>query len=311
MNGTMTGMTGSVDDVRTFWNTEACGTHFIRHYRDDRDFFAQYRAFRYRTEWHIPAFAAFPQAAGRQVLEIGCGNGVDGLMFARHGARYTGIDLTAEAVDASRRHFAIEGMEGTFRQENCEKLGFADGSFDIVYSFGVLHHTPHPAQAIREVHRVLRPGGVARVMLYNRGSFNYYIRILSFMRARAVFEALRRRRQWKRDRREAASDSMSGVRGNESRQVWDIHYRNFLRQGWRYFTARNFVHHCTDGPECPIAYVYSAREARQLFRQFRTVRTSVGHFPLNKYLGAGRMQAAVEKVLARTMGWHLLIEAHK
>lgn len=310
MNGTITGLT-SVDDVRAFWNTEACGTHFIRQYQDDRDFFAQYRAFRYRTEWHIPAFAAFAQGAGRDVLEIGCGNGVDGLMFARHGARYTGIDLTAEAVDASRRHFAVEGVEGAFRQENCEKLGFADASFDVVYSFGVLHHTPHPAQAIREVHRVLRPGGVARVMLYHRHSFNHYVRILGFMRARALLEVLRRRRHWSRDRSDAASGTLTGLRGNESRQVWEIHYRNFLRQGWRYFTARNFVHHCTDGPECPIAFVYSAREARQLFSQFSTVRTSVGHFPLNKYLGTGRVPAAIEKLLARTVGWHLLIEARK
>lgn len=307
----MTGVTGSVDDVRAFWNTEACGTHFIRQYQDDRDFFSQYRAFRYRTEWHIPAFAAFALGAGRQVLEVGCGNGVDGLMFARHGAHYTGIDLTAEAVDATRRHFGVEGMAGTFQQANCEKLGFADESFDIVYSFGVLHHTPDPAQAVREVHRVLRPGGVARVMLYHRHSFNYFVRILGFMRARALLEVLRRRARWKADRREAASRAMHGLRGNESRQVWDIHYRNFLQQGWRYFRARNFVHHCTDGPECPFAFVYSAREARQLFSQFGTVRTSVGHFPLNKYLGARGAPLAVEKLLARTLGWHLLIEARK
>jgi SAM-dependent methyltransferase len=205
----------------------------------------------------------------------------------------------------------VENATGTFRQENSEMLGFADESFDIVYSFGVLHHTPHPAQAIREVHRVLKPGGVARVMLYHRHSFNYYVRILGFMRARALLEVLRRRARWDADRRAAASTALQGVRGNQSRQVWDIHYRNFLRQGWRYFAARNFVHHCTDGPECPFAFVYSAREARQLFRQFRSVRTSVGHFPLNKYLGTRRRPLAVERLLARTLGWHLLIEARK
>lgn len=311
MSTTTGHVAGTVEEVRSFWNTEACGTHFIPQYQDDRDFFAQYRAFRYRTEWHIPAFAAFPNGAGRQVLEIGCGNGVDGLMFARHGAHYTGVDLTAEAIDATRRHFAAENATGTFQQENSEKLGFADESFDIVYSFGVLHHTPHPAQAIREVHRVLKPGGTARVMLYHRHSFNYYVRILGFMRARALLEVLRRRARWNADRREAASTPLRGVRGNESRQVWDIHYRNFLRQGWRYFAARNFVHHCTDGPECPFAFVYSAREARQLFSQFRAVRTSLGHFPLNKYLGARRRPLAVERLLARTLGWHLLIEARK
>jgi hypothetical protein len=71
------------------------------------------------------------------------------------------------------------------------------------------------------------------------------------------------------------------------------------------------VHHCTDGPECPFAFVYSAGEARQLFSQFRSVHTSVGHFPLNKYLGERRTPLWAEKVLARSLGWHLLIEARK
>jgi 2-polyprenyl-3-methyl-5-hydroxy-6-metoxy-1,4-benzoquinol methylase len=304
-------LTDSVDDVRSFWNTEACGTHFIRSFTDDRDFFSQYRAFRYRTEWHIPTFAQFAAASGKDVLEIGCGNGVDGLMFARHGARYTGVDLTTEAVDATRRHFATEGASGTLRQENCERLSFADDTFDVVYSFGVLHHTPDPGQAVREVHRVLRPGGIARVMLYHRHSFNYYVRILTAMRARALLEVMRRAASWRVDRSKAAMTAMHGVRGNDSRRVWEIHYRNFLARGWSYFKARNFVHHCTDGPECPYAFTYSAKDARELFGQFRSVETSVGHFPLNKYFAGHFMPRAVEALLARSIGWHLLIRATK
>src|SRR5689334_21307992 len=136
-----------VERVRAFWDTEACGTHFVTQYTSDREFFAKYREFRYRTEWHIPTFAAFAEAAGKQVLEIGCGNGADGAMFALNGADYTGVDLTAEAVDATRRHFLAADLPGKFRQENSERLSFADESFDIVYSFGVLHHTPRPDQA--------------------------------------------------------------------------------------------------------------------------------------------------------------------
>jgi SAM-dependent methyltransferase len=301
----------SVERVREFWDTEACGTHFIAYYADDRDFFAKYRDFRYRTEWHIPAFAGFADAAGRDVLEIGCGNGVDGLMFARHGARYTGVDLTAEAVDATRRHFKVEGMPGVFRQENCLQLGFPEASFDIVYSFGVLHHTPDPARAIREVYRVLKPGGVARVMLYHRHSFNYYLRILGYMRMRALSRVLVRAGRWAADRQQMDSSQLQGVRGNTSSNIWDIHYRNFLREGWRYFGAENFVHHCTDGPECPFAFTTTAREARQLFGQFRSIRTSVAHFPLNKYGGDSPLQRLLERACARTMGWHLLIEARK
>ena len=133
--------------VRAFWNTEACGTHFVQRFADEGDFFSKYREFRYRTERHIPAFASFAQAGGKRVLEIGCGNGADGVMFASHGAHYVGVDLTPEAIDATKRHFAAEGLDGQFQLENGERLSFADDSFDIVYSYGVLHHTPAPRLA--------------------------------------------------------------------------------------------------------------------------------------------------------------------
>ena len=74
-----------LQEVRAFWSTEACGTHFIQRFTDEHDFFSKYREFRYRTEWHIPAFASFAQAKGKRVLEIGCGNGADGVMFTSDG----------------------------------------------------------------------------------------------------------------------------------------------------------------------------------------------------------------------------------
>jgi len=301
---------GGLQRVAEFWNTEACGTHFVRDFADERDFFTRYRDFRYRTEWHIPAFACFEQARGRQVLEIGCGNGADGAMFAMQGAHYTGVDLTPEAVDATRRHFAIEGLEGTFRRENAELLSFADASFDVVYSYGVLHHSPAPERTVREVHRVLKPGGLALIMLYHKHSFNYYARILGYMRARVLLRIALRAGRLQTDRSHAM-EGLAGVRGNASAKVWEIHYQNFLRQGWRYLQARNFVHHCTDGPECPYAYTYSRNEAAELFASFRTIDMKVAHFPLNKYPGGRSLPRSVEQWLAARMGWHLLIRATK
>jgi SAM-dependent methyltransferase len=300
-----------LEKVRAFWDTEACGSHFVENFADERDFFSRYRQFRYRTEWHIPAFASFPEAKDKQLLEIGCGNGAEGVMFARHGAHYTGVDLTREALDASRRHFAIERLPGKFQLENAESLGFPDNSFDIVYSFGVLHHTPVPQRAVAEVHRVLRPGGVARVMLYHRNSFNYYVRILGYMRARVLLRIVSRIGHWDADRARLSGCGQAGVRGNRSRQLWDIHYVNFLGEGWRYLTGGRFVHHCTDGPECPCAYTYSRRDAAALFAQFRTIDMAVGHLPLNKYPGGQWLPRAVERFAARTLGWHLLITASK
>jgi ubiquinone/menaquinone biosynthesis C-methylase UbiE len=302
---------GTVEDVRDFWGTEACGTHFISDYRDERDFFEKYRSFRYRTEWHIPLLVPFSEARGKSVLEIGCGNGADGVMFAKNGAEYTGVDLTKTAVEATRKSFEIEGLDGTFQVENAERLSFPDQSFDIVYSYGVLHHTPDPARAIGEVLRVLRPGGRAIVMLYHRRSFNYYVRILGYMRLRLLMKICGRLGRLTKDRKEARRQELRGVRGNADSSIWEIHYQNFLLKGMGYLRAESFAHHSTDGPECPFAYVFSKSEARRLFSGFSEVKTKVAHFPVGKY-GAGRLfPFRAEKLLASTVGWHLMVFARK
>lgn len=230
-------------------------------------------------------------------------------MFASHGAHYTGVDLTEAALEATRRHFAVMGLTGTFQKENAERLSFPDESFDWVFSHGVLHHTPNTRVAINEVHRVLKPNGRAIIMLYHRHSFNYYVRIMSYMRLRVLLKILSRVGRWKSDRIEASGDSLQGVRGNRSRAIWDLHYQNFLRQGWSYLGAKNFVHHCADGPECPIAYAFTRSEVRQLFSKFREVRTTVAHFPLTNY--SKWIPFGVEKFLAKKIGWYLFIFARK
>lgn len=301
----------SIEDVRDFWNTEACGTHFVPQYTDRKDFYARFREHRYRTEWHLQQLVPFAEAKGKRVLEIGTGNGADGAMFALHGADYTGVDLTEAALEATRRHFAELGLTGTFQKEDAEKLSFTDASFDIVYSHGVLHHTPHTQRAIDEVYRVLKPGGQAIVMLYHRHSFNYHVRIMMWMRIRAGLKIVSRLGRWRADRAKASGVPIAGVRGNTDRKVWELHYQNFLSQGWRYLRPTNFLHHCTDGPECPVAFAFSQAEARQLFWRFKDLRTAVAHFPLNKYPLGRRVPRNLEKALASRIGWYLFIFATK
>lgn len=295
--------------VQAFWNLEACGTHFFAGSKNDREFFEEYRRFRYATEWHIPALVASTNPRGKSVLEIGTGNGADGVLFAESGARYTGVDLTETAIAASRRHFGLLGLAGIFQVEDAERLSFPENSFDIVYSYGVLHHTPHPARAIREVHRVLCPGGEAVVMLYHKQSFNYYVRIMTYMRLRVLAKILSRAGRWRQDR--AALPTGEDVRGNQDARVWDVHYANFLRDGWVYLRANGFVAHCTDGPACPFAYVYTREGARKLFSQFRQVKTQVMHFPIRKYPLGRRFPISAEKMAAASMGWYLMIRAVK
>lgn len=296
--------------VQDFWNTEACGAHFITDFKDEKEFYDKYRAFRYQTEWHLPLLVPFAEAKGKSVLEIGCGNGADGVMFAQHGAIYTGVDLTPTAVEATRKHFAVMNLKGVFQVENAERLSFSDEQFDLVYSHGVLHHTPNPVNAFNEVYRVLKKGGKAIIMLYHKRSFNYYVRILCYMRLRALMKILSRLGKHDSDREHLRS-GLSGVRGNQNKSVWQLHYENFLRQGWSYLKAENFAHRCTDGPECPFAYAYSKSDIRKLFSRFSRIEMAVAHFPLRKYRFGKWIPLWLEKAIASRVGWYLFVFATK
>src|SRR2546428_6768855 len=171
--------------VRAFWEAHPCGTKFSGAEMGTREFFERVEAHRYAKEWHIPEAANFAAARGLRVLEIGCGLGTDGAQFALAGANYIGVDLTEASVELARKKFDLSGLQGEFRVADAEKLDFADDSFDLVYSHGVLHHTPDTARAVREIHRVLVPGGRAIVMLYHRGSYNYRVGIRVLRRAGA------------------------------------------------------------------------------------------------------------------------------
>jgi ubiquinone/menaquinone biosynthesis C-methylase UbiE len=297
-----------LSEVSAFWGTEACGTHFVAESKDLSDFYEKFREQRYRTEWHIPMLVPFAEAKGKSVLEIGTGNGADAVMFAQNGAHYTGVDLTETALEATRRHFEVLNLTGSFQRENAETLSLPDQSFDWVYSHGVLHHTPNTQKAIDEVWRVLKPNGRAIIMLYHKQSFNYYIRIMLYMRARVLVKILSRLGNWNSDRAKL-NEGIIGVRGNQRQEVWNIHYQNFLKRGWSYLKAENFVHHCTDGPECPVAYAFSKKEAKQLFAKFREVRFRVAHFPLRRYSQA--IPFWLEKLLAEKAGWYLFVFAMK
>ncbi len=297
----------SIETVREFWNREACGAHFISGPKDRRDFFERYRHFRYETEWHIPRLVPFASTRGLKVLEIGCGNGADGVRFALNGAEYTGIDFTEAAVTATREHFDLMGLKGDIRIGDAGALAFPDASFSMVYAYGVLHHTLDAQRSVDEIRRVLEPGGLAVVMLYNRHSFNYYARIMLWLRLRALVHCLRSRGSWRNDRATLVGGALA-VRGNDARGALPAHYANFLADGFRYSRSRNFIHHATDGPACPRASAFTQREVRRMFSQFVSIRLRVVHFPLKKYLG-NWFPMIIEQHLSSALGWYLLVFA--
>jgi SAM-dependent methyltransferase len=161
--------------VRAYWEANACGEIYASG-ADASEQMAALRQARYALEPYIHAFADFPSGAGRNVLEIGVGMGCDHVEWAKAGPkRLAGVDLTDRAVDFTRRHLALLGLGSELRTADAEALPFADEAFDTVYSWGVLHHSPDTRKAIAEVHRVLRRGGLARVMIYQRRSVVAYM----------------------------------------------------------------------------------------------------------------------------------------
>jgi len=153
------------DQVHDFWNDAACGEKLLLPSFDIKGFKAQ-SAERYRLEPYILSFADFAGSEGLHVLEIGLGLGSDHERFACAGAKLHGLDLTPHSVDVTRRRLEMQGLVSELRVGDAEALPYADGSFDIVYSWGVIHHSPNTAQAAREILRVLKPGGSFRVMVY-------------------------------------------------------------------------------------------------------------------------------------------------
>ena len=155
--------------VQRHWEQEPCGTRGVDP-AGRRAYFASIEQHRYAVEPHIPAFADFGSARGQAVLEIGVGAGTDHVNWLRAGARAVGIDLTTNGVSLTRERAELEGLRANVFVADAEALPFRSNVFDIVYSYGVLHHTPDTVRAVEEVHRTLKPGGVARVMIYHRPS---------------------------------------------------------------------------------------------------------------------------------------------
>lgn len=161
--------------VEAFWERASCGEVYAEGNSLRERLFSQSRS-RYMLEPYIHEFAKFNEAAGRDVLEVGVGMGADHLQWANaYPKRLYGFDLTRRAVDFTRARLTLEGLQSNVFIGDAEHLAFPDAAFDIVYSWGVLHHSPNTPETVREVHRVLRTGGVARVMIYHRNSIVGYL----------------------------------------------------------------------------------------------------------------------------------------
>lgn len=218
----------------------------------------------------------YEHAGGLRVLDVGCGQGIDLMRYARAGADVSGIDLTPRHAELARMHLSALGLRATILDGDAESMPFADQSFDRVTSNGVLHHTPDMPAALREIRRVLVPGGQARLIVYNRRSFHYW---LSQVLTQGVLK-----RQLLEER------SMAGV------------------------LSRN-VEQTSIGAR-PLVRVYSSRQLRAMLvaAGFTNVGTVVRHFnvedtPMSAWAASrvARLSSpAVLDRLGRIGGWYLI-----
>jgi SAM-dependent methyltransferase len=161
-----------IGEIERYWNTRIHDLEMTDRPVGSREFFAELEEYRFDKLHYLPRLVDFNAYTGRSVLEVGCGIGTDLVRFARGGAQVTGVDLSQTAIDLARRNFEWNGLTAAdLHVANGEALPFGDASFDVVYGHGVLQYTADAALLVRECHRVLRPGGDAIFMVYNRISW--------------------------------------------------------------------------------------------------------------------------------------------
>jgi 2-polyprenyl-3-methyl-5-hydroxy-6-metoxy-1,4-benzoquinol methylase len=157
--------------VKQFWEAAPCGALDANAGEEGSlEFFEEVERQRYTGDAFMHDVVGFDQWAGKKVLEVGCGLGTDLLQFARGGAEVYGIDLTEKGAGLTRKRLELYGLQGRISVGDSERLPFDSDYFDLVYSWGVIHHTPNTEAAAREIVRVCKPGGRIMVMLYHRRS---------------------------------------------------------------------------------------------------------------------------------------------
>jgi 2-polyprenyl-3-methyl-5-hydroxy-6-metoxy-1,4-benzoquinol methylase len=168
----------SIAEVQRYWDARPCNIRHSTKPVGSKEYFDEVEARKYLVEPHIPAFADFDRWRGKRVLEVGCGIGTDSINFARAGANLTAVELSGESLRIAAERAEVMGVADhtRFVQANAEDLTSAldDEPYDLVYSFGVIHHTPHPERALAEMRALIAPGGTLKLMIYHRRSWKVF-----------------------------------------------------------------------------------------------------------------------------------------
>jgi 2-polyprenyl-3-methyl-5-hydroxy-6-metoxy-1,4-benzoquinol methylase len=162
-----------IEKVKKYWNDRPCN---IRHSNKEigtKEYFEEVQNRRYKVEPHIMDFAEFPKWKDKKVLEIGCGIGTDSISFLKNGAHLTAVDLSEESIKIAKERSSLYGFQTDILFADAENLSkyLKPTTFDLIYSFGVLHHTPNPINSFKEITKYMNKESELRMMLYHKGAF--------------------------------------------------------------------------------------------------------------------------------------------
>ena len=258
------------------WTADPCGENVAGGETGTRAYFEALEQSRVDYAPWMADQLGYAGTSGMSVLDVGNGQGIDLVRYARAGAQVTGIDLTPRHVELARAHLAAYDLPGTVVLGDAEELPFPDAGFDRVSSNGVLHHTPNIEPALREIRRVLKPGGEARIILYNRSSLHYWLTQVGY---------------------------------------WGLWKRKLLSEG-SMEAVLSHVEHSTSGEGRPLVRVYSPRQTRQLLREagFTSVTTRMRQFKaqdtpitafLEPFVPPLRNPGVLDRV-GRVAGWYVI-----
>jgi len=173
-----------IEKVKDYWDQRPCNIRHSTKAVGTLDYFNEVEARKYFVEPHIPQFAQFERWKGKRVLEIGCGIGTDTINFARHGASVTAVDLSEKSLSIARERAKVYGMEDRiqFHQGSAEELNsiVPVEPYDLIYSFGVIHHTPHPERVFEHIRRYAHGETTVKIMVYHRRSWKVLLILLQY-----------------------------------------------------------------------------------------------------------------------------------
>lgn len=161
-----------IKKIISYWDNQPCNILNSNSAIGTYEYFEENSSNRYLVEPHIKSFADFQSYKGKRVLEIGCGIGADGVEFAKHGAEYVGIDISCSSLEIAKKRFSVYNLKGSFYEMSGDDPALINlGKFDLVYSFGVIHHYPNAHAIINNIYELLTDDGVFKFMVYATNSW--------------------------------------------------------------------------------------------------------------------------------------------